>query len=555
MTWRTLSKQDWLSLEPCLSVRTPYIVGRIRGLTTMPGFLRFRYRTNARSYGNGGGSGNSNRWGTCAMCFIFYGSEWTPNRIGGTETSASLNPCNHLKNTRKSTTRTTRTLKKAASQDSSGLPTIQNGGNSNYLQTLDAPVHRWWRFVLAFPPHLVSQYLAKFGCEPGKSFVFDPFAGTGTTLVEAKKMGCRSAGTEALDFCYLASKVKTTWDLRIPRLKNVVEQLLAKLSDEYSKYGFFSEEDSLFSHKNQRLPEECRLDLPADQLKLIGKNYLSERPRKKLLLFKAQIAAVREKEIRDFLNLALGAVTLAASNVGFGPEIYARKPKADCDVWQLIDEQIHMMIADLVSVQDMASVRSEVFLNDARELGHLPLDAKIDTVITSPPYPNEKNYARITRLENVMCDLIPDKASLKTVKKRLLRSNSNNMYQGDVDDRVVAKFASIQKIADEIEQRRIDLNKNSGWERLYASVTRNYFGGMHRHLSELKKVLKPGANCAYVVGDQMSFLMVHIKTGELLAEIAEDVGFKVMGIDLWRERWATASKIMIREEVVLLQNK
>jgi len=69
----------------------------------------------------------------------------------------------------------------------------------------------------------------------------------------------------------------------------------------------------------------------------------------------------------------------------------------------------------------------------------------------------------------------------------------------------------------------------------------------------LKRVLAPGALCAYVVGDQESFLRVTIRTGELLAEIAEHCGFKVERIDLWRTRQATASKSEIREEVVILR--
>lgn len=125
------------------------------------------------------------------------------------------------------------------------------------------------------------------------------------------------------------------------------------------------------------------------------------------------------------------------------------------------------------------------------------------------------------------------------------------MYKGDEDDRYVRKFASIQKVADEIEQRRLSLGKTSGWERLYAKVTKHYFGGLYRHLLALEPLMKSGGRCAYVVGDQMSFLMVHIRTGEILAELAEDIGYDVLRIDLWRERWATASKTPIREEVVV----
>jgi hypothetical protein len=44
-----------------------------------------------------------------------------------------------------------------------------------------------------------------------------------------------------------------------------------------------------------------------------------------------------------------------------------------------------------------------------------------------------------------------------------------------------------------------------------------------------------------------------IRTGQLLAEIAESLGYEVTDIDLFRTRLATATKEQLREEVVLLR--
>ena len=88
---------------------------------------------------------------------------------------------------------------------------------------------------------------------------------------------------------------------------------------------------------------------------------------------------------------------------------------------------------------------------------------------------------------------------------------------------------------------------------MYARVTKLYFGGMARHLAELTKVLKPGAKLAYVVGDQASYLRVMIKTGQILASIAERQGYQVERIDLFRTRFSTATKNDLREEVVVLR--
>ncbi len=76
---------------------------------------------------------------------------------------------------------------------------------------------------------------------------------------------------------------------------------------------------------------------------------------------------------------------------------------------------------------------------------------------------------------------------------------------------------------------------------------------MARHLEVLKPLLKPGAQLAYVVGDQASFFRIPIRTGEILAEIAERLGYEVTDIDLFRTRFSTATQEPLREEVVLLR--
>ena len=174
-------------------------------------------------------------------------------------------------------------------------------------------------------------------------------------------------------------------------------------------------------------------------------------------------------------------------------------------------------------------------------------------MITSPPYPNEKDYTRTTRLESVILGFLTDKHELRALKQQLMRSNTRSVYKRDDDDRVITQNTEIRKLAEEIERRRIQLGKTSGFERMYARVTKLYFGGMARHLSELRKVLKPGACLAYVVGDQASYLRVMIRTGRLVADLAKSIGYTVEGIDLFRTRFATATGESLREEVVLLR--
>ena len=113
-------------------------------------------------------------------------------------------------------------------------------------------------------------------------------------------------------------------------------------------------------------------------------------------------------------------------------------------------------------------------------------------------------------------------------------SNTRDVYKGDD------------------ERRPIAMNKTSGFERMYARVTKLYFGGMAWHLADLRPFLKPGARLGYVVGDQASYLQVMIRTGQLPAEIAGSLGYGVDNIDLFRTRLAKATKEQIREEVLVL---
>ena len=151
-----------------------------------------------------------------------------------------------------------------------------------------------------------------------------------------------------------------------------------------------------------------------------------------------------------------------------------------------------------------------------------------------------------------MLGFVESKAELRQVKKRLVRSNTRGVYKDDTDDDWIQSIPEVMQLAEAIEARREELGKTSGFERLYHRVTRLYFGGMARHFESLQPSLAPGARLAYVVGDQASYLRVMIRTGSILANIAEHLGFQVDSIDLFRKRFATATQQELREEVVVL---
>ncbi len=429
------------------------------------------------------------------------------------------------------------------------LPAKKSGvisNSNNFVNSDDRAFHNWYRFVLSFPPHLVRDYINDFGLNE-QSTILDPFCGTGTTIVEAKLNQISAVGLEANPFPYFASTVKTDWNISPDELQSFAAQVSESSYTELANQGI----------DDRALTCESKVDLRTldkQAMQAIIKNSISPLPLHKTLVLLEQINRYQSKSVHKYGVLALGnALVSSIGNLRFGPEVGVGKIKNDAPVVAVWMHEIRKMVSDLKSVYGKNYPETMVFLADAREPTKIIKENSIDAVITSPPYPNEKDYTRTTRLESVVLGFFEDMSQLQGFKKTLLRSNTRGVYKSDNDDRWVTDVEEVQRLAAAIEARRLELGKTSGFEKLYARVTKLYFGGMARHFSELTKILKPGAKLAYVVGDQASYLQVMIRTGQILAEIAEGLGYQVDRIDLFRTRFATATQNELREEVVVLK--
>lgn len=429
-------------------------------------------------------------------------------------------------------------------------------GDGNKLSPEDRPAHDWFRFVLSYPPHLVRDYLEKLGVRKDHR-VLDPFCGTGTTLVECKKHGVASVGMEANPVSHFVSQVKLDWSTSSSAILKHASGIAKQAWDTLRSEGIADDHldtNSLFSVPIRANKSRELRTLPADKMKLLLTDSISPLPlHKTLLLIELLKDSSRSIFHRHEMIALAKAIVFSISNLHFGPEVGIGKPKKDAPVVGSWFNEVGNMAKDLQTLRSLNDTPSVVHHADSRQIAQIVEPHSIDAVITSPPYPNEKDYTRTTRLESVLLGFIKDKHALRALKKGLVRSNTRSVYKEDTDDQWVADNKRIQKIARDIEARRIELGKTSGFERMYHRVAKLYFGGMARHFADLQTVLKPGARLAYVVGDQASYLRVMIRTGQLLAEIAEPLGYEVLGIDLFRTRLSTTTKDYLREEVVLLR--
>lgn len=270
---------------------------------------------------------------------------------------------------------------------------ILNGLN-NRLYVEDAAAHEWYRFVLSYPPHLVRDYIQRFNLNSSNTLL-DPFCGTGTTVVEGKKLGIPSVGVEANPMAHFASQVKVDWspapDGLIEHAKQVADAALAQLQSEGVADDAAAIVDAAHPYRT----------LPPESFKLLLTDSISPRPLHKALVLLDAIKAHPDERYNRHELLALAkALVFSVSNLHFGPEVgVSTTKKLDAPVVATWQANMRAMTNDLRELHLHGDTPSTVHHADARQLQDIIKPRSIDAVITSPPYPNEKDYTRTTRLE------------------------------------------------------------------------------------------------------------------------------------------------------------
>ena len=203
---------------------------------------------------------------------------------------------------------------------------------NNRVASSDKRFHDWYRFVLSFPPHLVDHYMHELGVNSDMT-ILDPFCGTGTTIVEAKKQGIRAVGFETNPVAWFASNVKTTWDINPSLIRSEAIAVCNRVQDTLKR-------------------ESGRLrTLSEDEQSILLRDSISPLPLHKCLILRDEIAAVDDSRIRDLLRVALAYISVhKASNLEFGPEVgVSRVKKSDAEVHEQWLQKVNEMCDDLSS--------------------------------------------------------------------------------------------------------------------------------------------------------------------------------------------------------------
>src|SRR3989344_1741014 len=98
------------------------------------------------------------------------------------------------------------------------------------------PFHNWYNFVLGYTPEF-PEYIFKRE-KITRCLVLDPFMGSGTTLICAKRAGLESVGIDANDFFEYTAKTKLDWHINVEEARKIANEILLALREKYDEYSW-----------------------------------------------------------------------------------------------------------------------------------------------------------------------------------------------------------------------------------------------------------------------------------------------------------------------------
>ncbi len=364
-----------------------------------------------------------------------------------------------------------------------------------------------------FYPQLARAILNSCGV-PHRGCVFDPFAGCGTTVLEADLMGLRGFGVDANP---LAVKIANT---KIRVLRRDSDELATALA------GL------------RTLPRRG-VALPDDYLE----RWFPKANLAYLLRVLKGIDGIKDPDAKDLALICLSSVLRECSlqdpaqiRVCRRRDITGIKILAEAFPRALVDS-ISALSAARDALRGMENVATPpaVELGDARDL---PADGerRIDAVVTSPPYANALPYIDTDRLSLRAFSLL-GQGGQRAAERRLIGNREitdadarrleaeaeSAIKRGELPERFTALF---------LQTRRVAKESSSGFrKRRTPALLFAYFRDMGHVLTGLEKRLKSNAPAVLVVGDSTVAgprgSRLNVETTRLVAELASSRGFRV----------------------------
>ena len=320
------------------------------------------------------------------------------------------------------------------------------------------------------------------------SVLFDPYCGTGTSLVEGSLVGLKCIGTDLNPLARLISKSKVT-KVNINNIKS--------LCKDFEKY--------IISGNN--------IDLKKPNINNID-FWFKEKQINDLLSIKYFIDEIKDEDEKDFFLVPFSETLREVSLTRNGEFKLYRIPKEKIDTWnpntiELFKEKVKRNIDGYIEYEKENKVYNhEVYnFNSSEEIPNdLIQENSVDIVITSPPYGDSGTtvaYGQFSTLSNEWLGI----EDARKLDKKLMGGKTTDIEK--------TGFEQLDEIIKTIEAERPKRAKEI-W-----SFYRDY----KKSMENVSKTIKKNGICAYVVGNRR-VSDIELPTDEFTRFVFEQNGFK-----------------------------
>ncbi|MGV9206064.1 MAG: DNA methyltransferase [Promethearchaeia archaeon] len=365
--------------------------------------------------------------------------------------------------------------------------------------------HHPAKFIPQIPRYFIEKY-----SKNKDDIILDPFAGSGTTLVEAMHKGKDAIGIEINPLSKLIAKVKTT--PISPKVLEETNELLESLNEKV--------ENRMFSDYLPKVPNmdhwfEKNAKKQLSRIKKIIEEYF-----KSLEYFESK------KDVLDLLKICFSVIVRKASNADPRISKYTRTKKMRKKLEEGRDFNLMNKFLDLYkkksdsikklheTINSSDSGNVEIIEGDARKL---EIEKNVDIIITSPPFINAQNYFRSFKLQLFWLELIDPEKSAEFDSNFI---GTNRVYKENYEDLHKTGLKELDECLEKVYEK----------DKKRAYVIYKYFAeDMKKNLQRAYEILDPGGRYCITLGDN-EIRGITIPTHKFIIDIAKGVGEK--GFDL-----------------------
>jgi DNA modification methylase len=385
---------------------------------------------------------------------------------------------------------------------------------STFVNNMNLPVHRWIRYSAGFSAEWVSNVI-KTHSQKTPLHVFDPFAGSATTLIAAEQEGVESWGVEAHPFVYRIAKAKLSWRTSPEAYLKKAQQVCdcaAHISPKLDEYP--------------ALIRECFDDHSLKQLDVFRRAYEEVKD---------------DSPASELVWLTIIAILRRVSKAGTAqwqyvlPKKTKHSPKNARDAFS---DYCEMVASDMQTGEFDLGPNATLLWSDARTCEGVP-DRHFNLVITSPPYPNNYDYADATRLEMSFMREINGWGDLQeSVRKHLVRSCSQHVPEKAIKLDAILATPELEPIRSELAEVCRELGvvrKSKGGKKTYHLMVACYFRDLALVWKALRRVCDSPSEVCFVIGDSAPY-GVYVPVIPWLGRLAVASGFKSFTFEKTRDR-------------------